>query len=1004
VGSGPGRVTTTNRTGSVRHFEPVATGRRGTFIFACQLVGIALAYFALAKLGLAVASINPSASPIWPPSGFALAAVLLWGARIWPAVFVAALAVNVLTTGSVGTSLAIALGNTLECLVTGFLLNRLSGGAATFDTPTGVVRFAALSLAPGPLIAATLGVGSLALAGHADWANFAPIWLTWWLGDAASAVVIAPAIVLCARSETGPLTRAELSEAAGVLVIAIVIGTMAFSPLLQQTAASHAMSFLVILPLMLAALRRGTRDTALVALALSCFAVWGTLMNSGPFAGGPLNDSFLLLLAFIISITVPSLALAADVAVRTRVEEDLRNAHGQLDQQVRQRTAELANAIESLQSEVEERREIDAKLEEQRVHLLEAQRLANLGSWSWDVASGRVNWSQQTYEIYGVKPGGSGGTYQDYLDRVHPDDRERVRATITGALASGGPFRMDERIVRPNGEIRHLQSSGEVIKNERGEPVQMLGICQDVTDRRSVEHALRESEERYRLLVESVRDYAIYMLDPKGHIASWNSGAARIKQYAQNEVLGRHFGMFYTEEERAAGQPERSLRLAAGGKYEAEGWRVRKDGTRFWASIVIDPILAADGTLLGFAKVTRDVTERHEAQAALDEARDKLAQAQKMEALGQLTGGIAHDFNNLLMIVSGHAQLLRRRTSEERNLRAIDAIAAATSRGESLTRQLLGFSRRQPLSPVVVDLKERIEAVRDMLGSSLRGNIELVLDLPDGLWRSELDLNEFDLALVNIAVNARDAMPEGGRFTLSASNVTLAADRSTVDLDGEFVALSLTDTGTGIPSAAMPKVFEPFFTTKAVGKGTGLGLSQVYGFAHQAGGTVTIESKVGLGTTVTIYLPRSRAAVSDIADAARTPPAVRGGSGTILVVEDNAEVADVTSTLLGQLGYRVLRAQNAADALAVLNDGGIDLVFTDIIMPGPMDGLALAAEIRARYPQIPVVLTTGYTVVAPDAEYRFAVLRKPFQIPALEKILREAMQRSRRRDGAQAAR
>jgi PAS domain S-box-containing protein len=988
--------------GSLERLGPPLADRHGGFAFAGLLVAVALVYFVLAKFGLALASVNPSASPIWPPSGFALAVVLLWGARVWPAIFVAAAAANVMTTGSIGPSLAIALGNTLECLVTGLLVNRLSGGVTTFETPTGVVRFAALSLTPGPLIAATLGVGSLAIAGHADWANFGPIWLTWWLGDAASTVVIAPVIVLWARSEAAAFMRRELAETAGVLGIAVVIGLLAFSPLIEQTAARNAVSFLAILPLMLAALRRGARDTATVALTMSCFAVWGTLMHGGPFAGDTLNDSFLLLLAFIISLSVPSLALAADVAVRMQVEEHLRGAHGQLDQQVRQRTAELARAIESLQAEVEERREIDAKLEQQRMHLLEAQRLANLGSWSWDLATGRVDWSQQIYEIYGAGPSDFGGTYHDYINRVHPDDRERVRATITHALATGGPFRLDERIVRPDGEIRHLQSSGEVIKNERGEAVMMLGICQDITDRKSAEHALRESEERYRMLVESVHDYAIYMLDPNGRIASWNTGASRIKQYSEAEVLGRHFGMFYTEEDQAAGQPQRSLRLAAGGKYETEGWRVRKDGSRFRASIAIDPILADDGTLLGFAKVTRDVTERHEAQAALDEAREKLAQAQKMEALGQLTGGIAHDFNNLLMIVSGHAQLLRRRTADERNVRAIDAIAAATSRGESLTRQLLAFSRRQPLSPVVTDLRRRIESVRDMLGSSLRGNIDLVMDLPEDLWPSEIDLSEFDLALVNIAVNARDAMPEGGRFTIAARNVTLRPGRSAVDLDGDFVALSMTDTGTGIPSEVLSKVFEPFFTTKAVGKGTGLGLSQVYGFAHQTGGTVTLDSKVGHGTTVTIYLPRSHAAVADPGEAGRAPQAVRGGSGTILVVEDNPDVADVTSTLLDQLGYRVVRAPSAADALAMLDDGGVDLVFTDIVMPGPMDGLALASEIRARYPQMPVLLTTGYTDVAPEAEYKFAVLRKPFQMPALEKIVREALQRSRQR-GAQAA-
>ena len=674
----------------------------------------------MAKLGLALASINPSASPIWPPSGLALAAVLLWGARIWPAILVASFAANVMTTGALPTAFVIALGNTLECLVTGYLINRLSGGIATFDTPTGVVRFAALSLAPGPLIAATLGVVSLAVTGHADRAQFGAIWLTWWLGDAAGAVLIAPAIVLCVRSQIAALTRQKTYEFATVVGVAIVIGVLAFSPLVEQTAARHAISFLAIIPLMLAALRRGTRDTALVALVLSCFAVWGTLMNSGPFATSTLNDSFLLLLAFIISITVPSLALAADVAVRTRVEEHLRDTHGQLDQQVRQRTAELAGAIESLQSEVEERREIDATLEQQRVHLLAAQRLANLGSWSWDVASGRVNWSQQIHEIYGVRPADFHGTYQDYMDRVHPEDRDRVSTTIANALKSGGPFRMDERIIRPNGDIRHLRSSGEVIKNERGEPVQMLGICHDVTERRSAEHALEESEQRYRLLVESVHDYAIYMLDPKGRIVSWNSGAARHQADTPRPKFSA--GISACSTPRRTGcrvSPSGRCGWPRGGKYAAEGWRVRKDGSRFWASIVIDPIRDDDGTLIGFAKVTRDITERREAQAALDEAREKLAQAQKMEALGQLTGGIAHDFNNLLMIVSGHAQLLRRGVSG----RAEPARDRCDRGGGQPRRKPDAAAAGLLAAPAAIAgghrSQGRIEAVRDMLGSSL---------------------------------------------------------------------------------------------------------------------------------------------------------------------------------------------------------------------------------------------------------------------------------------------
>jgi PAS domain S-box-containing protein len=971
-----------------------APDMRGKAAYALTLCGVAIVYFALAKGGLALASINLNATPIWPPTGFALAAVLLWGYGVWPAVFVAAFLTNLTTAGTLATSLAIAAGNTVECVLAGYMIRRWSDGVRTFDSPIGVVRFAALSLSPAPLISATVGVCALTMAGLAEWSKFGSIWLTWWLGDATGAMVVTPVIVLWATTSIRSLNREQIVESAVVFLATIVVGLIAFSPLIEQSVARAPLSFLAILPLILAALRRGPRDTATVSLLLACFAVWGTAMNSGPFAQTTLNESFLLLLAFVISITIPSLALSSDVAVRRRTEEHLRTAQEELEERVRRRTEHLDQAIAALQEEVNIRRAIETEITEQRVHLLEAQRLANLGSWSWDVAHGKVTWSQQLYKIYGAGPRDFGGTFDDFVARLHPDDRERVKGEIMRAFQSGRPFHLEERIVRPNGEVRQLQSTGEVVVNERGEVVRMLGICLDVTDRKATATALRESEEQYRRLVNSVRDYAICMLDTSGRIVNWNAGAARINRYAAAEILGKHFSQFYTAEDRAADEPARALKVAAtDGRYEAEGWRVRKDGSRFWASAIIDPIHNDDGALVGFAKITRDITERRESQIALVEASEKLMQAQKMEALGQLTGGIAHDFNNLLMIVSGHAQILRRGPLEEKQLRAIDAISAAASRGENLTRQLLAFSRRQPLSPVVVDLRARIEAVRQMLGSSLRGDIELQCEMPENLWPTEVDLSELELALVNIAVNARDAMPEGGKIALSASNVTLELGDATDDIEGDFVAITMTDTGTGIPRNVLSKVFEPFFTTKAADKGTGLGLSQVYGFARQSGGGVTIKSQVGEGTSITLYLPRSRRPV-----AAATPDASEPtprGHGTILVVEDNPEVANVTSTLLTQLGYQVMQAGGANEALSLLQKTAVDLVFSDIVMPGPMNGLVLAREIKMRYPALPVVLTSGYSDVARGAESEFVILRKPFQVAALERTMREALERGR---------
>jgi PAS domain S-box-containing protein len=932
---------------------------------------VALAYFVLAKLGLRLASINPSASPIWAPTGLALAAVLLRGIRIWPAIFIGAFAANATTAGTLETSVVIALGNTLEGLVGGFLIGRWAGGRDTFATPARVAKFAVISVGPATVISATIGVVTLCVAGFASWANFAPVWITWWLGDAAGALVVTPVIVLWSRTDWRSFDTRELREVAAVLGCTLAVGLAAFSPLLPRSEYSSPLGFLAILPLIWAALRRGPRDTATVGLLLTGFAVWATIGHAGPFGQIGLNESFLLLLTFMISVSVPSLVLSADVAVRKSTEDSLRASQAELDQRVHERTAALADA---------------------NIHLLEAQRLANLGSWSWDLVTNKVSWSDGLFEIYGLARDRFQGTFSEFIGFVHPDDREQVQASVVGALKSGRDFGHEERIVRPDGSIRHLHSVGEVIRDNEGAAIRLLGVCLDVTERKRAESALHESEQGYRLLLKGVRDYAIFMLDREGHVRSWNAGAAHIKGYSAEEIVGRHFRQFYTEEDRAAGVPENALSIAAReGKYETQGWRLRKDGSRFFANVVIDAIRNDAGELAGFAKITRDITAQHEAQADLEQTREQLTQAQKMEALGQLTGGIAHDFNNLLMIVSGYAQILQRRLSEPKDTQAIEAIRAATSRGEKLTRQLLAFSRRQQLMPEVVDLRARVDAVRDMLAPSLRGNIELVCDIEDKIWPVEVDLGELELALVNIAVNARDAMPDGGTITLSARNVVLTPGSAAGSLAGDFVALAVIDAGTGIAPDLLSRVFEPFFTTKPVGKGTGLGLSQVHGFANQSAGAVSVSSEPGKGTVVIIYLPRAHTGVSAGGGEGTSPESERG-QGTVLAVEDSRDVGEVTSALLEQLGYRVVRAENAAEALRHLQQGiEFDLLFSDIVMPGEIDGVGLAQICQERFPDLPVLLTSGFSDAAQAADGRFDILRKPFELSALERAIEQAI-------------
>jgi PAS domain S-box-containing protein len=975
--------------------------RVGRYIAA--LLAVALAYLLLAKLGLRLASINPSASPIWAPTGVALAAVLLRGARIWPAILFGAFTANATTAGTLETSTIIAIGNTLEAIVGGYLITRWSGGRDTFTSPARVAKFAVICAGIPTMLSASIGVTTLCVAGLADWAHFVPIWITWWLGDVAGALVVTPVIVLWAGTRWRSIGGREARDMAAVLACALIVGSVAFSPLLPLSEYTSPLGFLAILPLVWAALRRGPRETATVGLILAVFAIWATIAQAGPFGQIGLNESFLLLLTFMLSVSVPSLALSADVEMRRRSEDDLRRTQVELDKRVKDRTAALAERTAALAERTAALSERTAALADANIQLSEAQRLANLGSWSWDVAQNRISWSDQLYNIYGLTLGEFHGTFADFIDFVHPDDRAQVKTSMARALKSGRNFSHEERIVRKDGSIRHLHSVGEVIRDRDGAAVRMLGVCLDVTERKQAESALRESEQNVRMLLAGVRDYAIYMLDLDGHVRSWNVGAAQIKGYSAEEIVGQHFRTFYTAEDRAEGVPERALAIAAReGKYEAEGWRVRKDGSRFYASNLIECIRNDAGELAGFAKITRDITAQREAQIALDETREQLAQAQKMEALGQLTGGIAHDFNNLLMIVSGYAQILQRSLSEPKQTQAVKAIRAAASRGEKLTRQLLTFSRRQQLMPVVVDLRSRIDAVRDMLAPSLRGNIELVVDVEDKIWPVEIDLGELELALVNIAVNARDAMPDGGTITLQARNVVLTPGTAAGSLEGDFVSLAIIDTGTGIPPDVLQRVFEPFYTTKPVGKGTGLGLSQVHGFANQSGGAVTVASQPGRGTVVTVYLPRAGAEAP--AESGAGPVGASGQvQGTVLVVEDSRDVADVTSALLEQLGYRVVRAENAAEALRHLQQGiEFDLLFSDIVMPGAMDGLGLAQVCREQFPDLPVLLTSGFSDAAQAADGYFDILRKPFELSALEHAIEQVLGKARARPRARA--
>jgi PAS domain S-box-containing protein len=576
--------------------------------------------------------------------------------------------------------------------------------------------------------------------------------------------------------------------------------------------------------------------------------------------------------------------------------------------------------------------------------------------------------------------------------------RERRRVRGAEAIA-----------VQPDGTRIPFMPFPTPLFNETGELTGGVNVLVDISDRKAAETALqklndvleekvsertreleaavtrlKESERNFGLLVGGVIDYAIYMLDPSGHVASWNAGAERIKGYDEQEIIGRHFSHFYTEEDREAGLPARGLDAAfREGRFEAEGWRVRKDGSRFWASVVIDAIRER-GKLIGFAKVTRDITERKAAEA-------QLHQAQKMEAVGQLTGGVAHDFNNLLAAIIPSLEMARSRVQDERALKHLDTASHAAARGAALTHQLLAFSRKQHLASRVIDINQQIEQLCEMLPRTLGPMILVERDLKAS-WLAMTDPSQLEGALLNLAINARDAMNGRGELRISTRNVELSAGRRTHGLDpGAYVRVSVADTGPGMSEDVRGKAFEPFFTTKPTGQGSGLGLSMVYGFARQSRGAAVIDSAPGLGARIDIYLPRTTGVAGAATQQNCDGALVAGPPSRILVVDDDDSVRAVTAELVRSFGHEVTAAGSGAAALDLLrSDSNFDLMIVDLAMPD-MHGALFAGCARA-IAQIPALFVTGYSETDwPSDVVGDQLLRKPFDTGQLAQKLDEML-------------
>jgi PAS domain S-box-containing protein len=618
------------------------------------------------------------------------------------------------------------------------------------------------------------------------------------------------------------------------------------------------------------------------------------------------------------------------------------------------------------------------------------------------------------YAIYMLDPGGhvsswntganrfKGYTEEEILGQhfsrfYTPEDREAglPRRALATAEAEGR-FESEGWRVRKDGERFWAHVIIDAIRDPGGQLIGFAKITRDLSERKLAEEVLRRSEEQFRLLVEGVTDYAIYMLTPEGNVTSWNAGAQRIKGYEPTEIIGQHFARFYTEEDRAAELPRAALETASTeGRFEKEGWRVRKDGTQFWASVIIDAIRDEGGALIGFAKVTRDVTEKRQAQEALERAQQELFQAQKMEAVGQLTGGIAHDFNNLLTAVLGSLEIAKKRAlSGQSNADLIENAIQGAKRGAALTQRLLAFSRKQDLKLEKVELPELVREMASLIERTIGPEIEIATIFPLSLPPVMSDPNQLESALLNLVVNARDAMPSGGRITIEARRRAVGAGQVKELPTGDYIVLTVADEGEGMDEETLEKAATPFFTTKGVGKGTGLGLPMIQGLMAQSGGALVLKSRMSEGTKAELWLPvaeRDKQRLPAVAPIAEPTPKLER-SLTVLAVDDDGLVLMNTTLMLEDLGHVPIEAHSGEEALRLLEVGSVpDVVITDHAMPD-MTGAELLQHLAARYPEIPVILATGYAELPEGVGTGIQRLAKPFMQAQLNEALVAVLQ------------
>lgn len=642
-----------------------------------------------------------------------------------------------------------------------------------------------------------------------------------------------------------------------------------------------------------------------------------------------------------------------------------------------------------------------------------------VGTWDWDVPNDRVIADTRFAKLYAVprEKAAAGAPIADFFNAIHPEDLSYVERAITAALKDGSIFSQEYRLVQADGTHRWVIAEGRPTLAPDGTPLRFPGISFDITDRKNAEAALRDSEERFRAITNSI-DQMIWSTTPDGYHDYYNQRWYDFTGVPAGSTDGEGWaGMFHPEDQDRAWSVWRHS-LETGEPYHIE-YRLRhRSGKYRWVLGRAQPVRNAHGAItrwFGSCTDIQDIVDAREVlarsreelerevqerTARLLEAEAQLRQAQKMEAVGQLTGGVAHDFNNMLAVILGAMNLLERRLARgETDLgRYIEAAKDGANRAAALTQRLLAFSRRQPLQPEIIEPNRMVAGMSDLLARALGEQVQVETVLAAGLWRINADVSQLENAVLNLAVNGRDAMPNGGRLTVETANTFVSedyADEHSMS-PGQYVMIAVTDTGTGMSSDTLAKAFDPFFTTKEVGKGSGLGLSQVFGFVRQSGGHVKIYSEPGHGTTVKLYLPRHYGEAEASGISSECPEPARGARGElVLVVEDDERVRNFSVEALRELGYTVAEADSGAAALALLGAGlKPALVFTDIVMP-EMTGRELATLATKKLGELKVLYTTGYTRNAVvhngilDAGTH--LLQKPFSLEQLAEKVRRVL-------------